>query len=55
MNNEPEIISKLKARLEKNVPWSRNVEELAATYGKLEPSQVAQLGNDQLWKLWDRH
>lgn len=52
MNNETEIISQLKVRLEKGVPWAKNVEELAATFGKLEPTQVAQLGNEQLWKLW---
>ena len=52
MNNEPEIISQLKVRLEKGVPWAKNVEELAATFGKLEPTQVEQFGNEQLWKLW---
>jgi len=52
MNNEPEIISQLKVRLEEGVPWAKNVEELAATFGKLEPAQVEQFGNEQLWKLW---
>lgn len=52
MNSEPKIISQLKVRLEKGVPWTQNVEELVATFGKLEPDQVAQLGNDHLWKLW---
>ena len=51
-NNEAEIVKKLKARLEKGVPWSKGVEEYAATFGKLEPTQVAQLENEQLWKLW---
>ena len=52
MNSEPEIISQLKVRLEKGVPWTKNVEELVAIFGKLEPSQAAQLGNEELWKLW---
>jgi hypothetical protein len=47
------IVSKLKARLEKGVPWSKVVEEFAATFGKLEPTQVAHLANEQVWKLWN--
>ena len=43
MNNEAEIISQLKTRLENRVSWAKDVEEFATAYGTLEPSQVAQL------------
>lgn len=52
MNSASEIVHELKVRLIKGVTWTKNVEELAATFGKLEPTQVEQLGNEQLWKLW---
>ncbi len=52
INNEAEIVSQLKARLQKCVPWGRAVLDCAATYGHLKPGDIAGLGNDQLWKLW---
>jgi hypothetical protein len=52
MKSEPEIVSQLKLRIEKVVPWIKNVEELVATFGKLEPTQVEQLEDEQVWKLW---
>jgi hypothetical protein len=52
MNNETEIVSQLKARLQRNTSWSKNAEEYASTYGNLNPADIAGLDNDQLWKLW---
>ena len=48
-----DIVIQLKARMQEGVPWSKDVEEFAAAFGKLEPTQVSQLSNDQLWKLWN--
>lgn len=52
MNNETEIVSQLKARLQKGVPWGKVVGECAATYGHLNPADITGLENDQVWKLW---
>jgi hypothetical protein len=52
MKNETEIISQLKSQLQENTAWSKVAEEYAATYGHLNPTDIASLDNDQIWKLW---
>ncbi len=52
MNNETEIVSQLKARLQRGVPWGKVVEECIAAFGHLNPTDIAGIENDQLWKLW---
>jgi hypothetical protein len=46
------FVSQLRARLAQGVPWTKDIEEFAAAFGNLNPDQVAQLPNEQLWKLW---
>jgi hypothetical protein len=47
-----DLVRQLKARLEQGVPWSKDVEEYAATFAHLEPADVDTLENEKLWRLW---
>ena len=52
MNNEAGIVSQLKSRLEGGTAWGKHIEEFVASYGNLNPPDVAELQTEHLWKLW---
>lgn len=51
-NGEAEIVSQLKARLQGGAAWGKHIEEFVASYGDINPADVAGLQTEQLWKLW---
>ena len=54
MKTEVERIKDLRDRLDQpwSGEWGKRIDQFAPEYRKLQPADVARLGEDTLWKLW---